>query len=628
MTGQSLTLNVTVRNRGDGSSGPTTLSYFRSTDSTITSGDTEVGTDHVAGLDAPGSSAESILTYAPSTPGTYYYGACVDSVSRESDTTNNCSAVVAATVSEFKIENLPWVTDGITEREGRVLDHIRAIAQIDPSMSQRVAGSLWLSDGVTQGELGIVFSLLELADTHPEIAVMVTTVPDEAGSLMADVLTIFLGELLSSDPGRSEQFLSQSWFQDGLTEEEAALIVALRPTLNDDVDSEEVFADLLQRGHVRSETISLPLAGEIDLFAVGRSEFELEGLLERMAFAVESMEGFMGTPWPKPDVIALLELESDLGSYDGGWNAGAYVVLKDPSKYTTYHELAHYYFKSTIGPQWLTEGGAEFLNFYTLNLTEGGTIDADYINGQWVIAAACAPDGSANVHGWNETGAGSNLCPYWLGHQFLGGMYRALGHEVVSSALRELYETSLTMRRGAAEEEDEIYQAFLTNTPSSQRDEFRFWYHCLHGRPIPGYTPAPKPAHAPEIRDALVALYNATNGSGWKNNENWLSEAPLDQWYGVFTDCDGTLTHLSLTDNQITGPIPSWLGNLSNLRHLELAGNQITEPIPSWLGNLSNLNVLGLGRNQFTGPIPPELGNLSRLGDFVISRQAQPPMCT
>ena len=573
-----------------------------------------MGTDHVAGLDAPGSSAESILTYAPSTPGTYYYGACVDSVSRESDTTNNCSAVVAATVSEFKIENLPWVTDGITEREGRVLDHIRAIAQIDPSMSQRVAGSLWLSDGVTQGELGIVFSLLELTDTHPEIAVMVTTVPDEAGSLMADVLTIFLGELLSSDPGRSEQFLSQSWFQDGLTEEEAALIVPLRPTLNDDVDSEEVFADLLQRGHVRSETISLPLAGEVDLFAVGRSEFELEGLLERMAFAVESMEGFMGTPWPKPDVIALLELESDLGSYDGGWNAGAYVVLKDPSKYTTYHELAHYYFKSTIGPQWLTEGGAEFLNFYTLNLTEGGTIDADYINGQGVIAAACAPDGSANVHGWNETGAGSNLCPYWLvpvlacariglGINFWGECIEPWGmrwsRPLCGSCTRQV-----TMRRDAAEEEDEIYQAFLTNTPSSQRDEFRFWYHCLHGRPIPGYTPAPKPAHAPEIRDALVALYNATNGSGWKNNENWLSEAPLDQWYGVFTDCDGTLTHLSLTDNQITGPIPSWLGNLSNL------------------------NVLGLGRNQFTGPIPPELGNLSRLGDFVISRQAQPPMCT
>ena len=618
MTGQSLTLNVTVRNRGDGSSGPTTLRYFRSTDSTITSGDTEVGTDHVAGLNAPGSSAESILTYAPSTPGTYYYGACVDSVSRESDTTNNCSAVVAATVSEFKIENLPWVTDGITERDRRVLDHIRAIAQIDPSMSQRVAGSQWLSDGVTESDQDTVYSLREFADTHPEIAVLVTTVPDENGSLMKGVLS-YLRNILPSNPGRSEQFLSQSWFQDGLTEEEAALIRALGPTLNDDVDSEEVFADLLQRGHVRSETISLPLAGEVDLFAVGRSEFELEleGLLENMAFAVESIEGFMGTPWPAPDVIALLELESRLGRTDEAWNAGDYVVLKDPSKYETYHELAHYYFKSRIGPQWLTEGGAEFLNFYTLNLTEGGTIGADYIGDQGVIAAACAPDGSANVHGWNETGAGSNLCPYWLGRQFLRGMYRALGHEVISSALRELYERSLTNYRGATE--DEIYQAFLTNTPSSQRDEFRFRYHCLHGRPIPGYTPAPKPAPAPEIRDALVALYNATNGPGWNNNENWLSEAPLDQWSGVFTACDGSLTHLVLIGNQLAGPIPSELGNLSNLMELDLRHNELTGPIPPGLGNLSNLMELDLRHNELTGPIPPGLGNLSNLTILTLS---------
>ena len=609
MTGQSLKLNITVRNRGDGSSGPTTLSYFRSTDSTVTSGDTEVGTDHVAGLDAPGSSAESILTYAPSTPGTYYYGACVDSVFRESDTTNNCSGVVAATVSEFKIENLPWVTDGINEREEIALDQIRAFAQIDPSMSQRVAGSLWLSDGVTHNELGIMDGLLNLADTHPEIVVILTTVPDETGSLIADGLSS-LRSILSSDLVRSEQFLSQSWFQDGLTEEEAALIVALRSTVNDDVDSDEVFADLLQRGQVRSETISLPLAGKVDLFAVGRSEFELEleGLLENMAFAVESMEGFMGTPWAAPDVIAFLEFESDLGRMGiHGWNNGAYVVLKDPSKHLTYHELAHFYLN--FGPEWLHEGGAEFLNSYTLNLTEGGTLDADYINDQRLIAAECAPNGSANVHGWNETGAGANLCGYWLGRQFLRGMYRALGHEVVSSTLRELYEKDPA--RGTME--DEIYQAFLTNTPSSQQDEFRFWYDCLHGRPIPGYTPAPKPAPSPEIRDALVALYNATNGPGWNNNENWLSEAPLDQWSGVFTACDGSLTHLVLIGNQLAGPIPSELGSLSSLTELQLLGNELTGPIPAELSNLSNLTLLSLGDNQLTGPIPSELGNLANL---------------
>ena len=96
--GTSFTLNATVRNLGNGASVSTTLRYFLSTDSTITTGDTEVGTDSVSSLDASESGASSITLTAPSTPGTYYYGACVDAVSDESDTTNNCSTAVTVTV--------------------------------------------------------------------------------------------------------------------------------------------------------------------------------------------------------------------------------------------------------------------------------------------------------------------------------------------------------------------------------------------------------------------------------------------------------------------------------------------------------------------------------------------------
>ena len=95
----SFTLNATVRNQGSGPSAFTTLRYYRSTDSTISTGDTEVGTDSVSGLNASGSSPESISLTAPSTSGTYYYGACVEAVTGESDTTNNCSSAVAVTVS-------------------------------------------------------------------------------------------------------------------------------------------------------------------------------------------------------------------------------------------------------------------------------------------------------------------------------------------------------------------------------------------------------------------------------------------------------------------------------------------------------------------------------------------------
>ena len=99
-TGASFTLSATVSNAGDGESPATTLHYYQSTDATITTADTEVGTDAVGALAASGTSEQSISLTAPSSPATYYYGACVDAVADESDATNNCSGSVTVTVSE------------------------------------------------------------------------------------------------------------------------------------------------------------------------------------------------------------------------------------------------------------------------------------------------------------------------------------------------------------------------------------------------------------------------------------------------------------------------------------------------------------------------------------------------
>ena len=97
--GEEFTMSVTVRNSGDGGSAATTLRYYRSANATISTLDTEVGTDAVEALSASGTSAESNSLTAPSTAGTYYYGACVDSVTGESSTANNCSGSVQVTVS-------------------------------------------------------------------------------------------------------------------------------------------------------------------------------------------------------------------------------------------------------------------------------------------------------------------------------------------------------------------------------------------------------------------------------------------------------------------------------------------------------------------------------------------------
>ncbi len=96
----TLRFGATVRNRGIDPSGATTLRYYRSSDSTITTSDTAVGTDPIGALSASATDRQSIGQRAPEAPGTYYYGACVDPVSGESDTTNNCSSGVRVTVSD------------------------------------------------------------------------------------------------------------------------------------------------------------------------------------------------------------------------------------------------------------------------------------------------------------------------------------------------------------------------------------------------------------------------------------------------------------------------------------------------------------------------------------------------
>ena len=114
-------------------------------------------------------------------------------------------------------------------------------------------------------------------------------------------------------------------------------------------------------------------------------------------------------------------------------------------------------------------------------------------------------------------------------------------------------------------------------------------------------------------REALVALYDATDGDNWNDNTNWKSDKPLDQWYGIYTDGNGRVRWIDILNNKLTGSIPVELGNLTNLESLALNNNQLTGEIPVELGNLTNLESLSLDNNQLTGEIPVGLGNLTNL---------------
>lgn len=118
--------------------------------------------------------------------------------------------------------------------------------------------------------------------------------------------------------------------------------------------------------------------------------------------------------------------------------------------------------------------------------------------------------------------------------------------------------------------------------------------------------------------DALLALYNQTDGANWTRNSGWLKTTTPCSWHGI-TCSEGHVARVSLLSNQLSGTLPAELANLSNLTSLNLVGNQLSGSILSELGNLSNLTNLNLSANQFSGHIPPELGNLTQVLNFYLA---------
>ena len=72
-------------------------------------------------------------------------------------------------------------------------------------------------------------------------------------------------------------------------------------------------------------------------------------------------------------------------------------------------------------------------------------------------------------------------------------------------------------------------------------------------------------------REVLMVFHEATGGPGWTRNFNWLSEAGIDQWYGVGTDSLDRVVEIELVGNGLIGSLPPDLGRLEQLTRLSLA---------------------------------------------------------
>jgi Leucine-rich repeat (LRR) protein len=66
-----------------------------------------------------------------------------------------------------------------------------------------------------------------------------------------------------------------------------------------------------------------------------------------------------------------------------------------------------------------------------------------------------------------------------------------------------------------------------------------------------------------------------------------------------------SLQRLDLSENEMTGPLPSNLGSSSALSDLSLYNNEFTGSIPLTILQNMNLEYLDMENNLFSGTLPP-----------------------
>jgi len=100
-------------------------------------------------------------------------------------------------------------------------------------------------------------------------------------------------------------------------------------------------------------------------------------------------------------------------------------------------------------------------------------------------------------------------------------------------------------------------------------------------------------------REALLALYAATDGDRWKDHEGWLGPPGTEcNWYGVAckpgTNLEWRVSDLAVSENDLNGLVPGELGQLTQLKSLWIFGNHVSGKVPQPLIERSLSGLLGI----------------------------------
>ena len=554
---QSFTLRATVRNQGTGQSAATTLRYYRSSNRTISTRDTQVGTDAVGALGASRTSAESIRPTAPSAEGTYYYGACVVSVAGESPG-NNCSTGIRVTVEaggpDLVVESVSVSDSTLTPGQSFTLRATVRNQGTDQSAATRLRWYRSTNSRISTRDTQVgtdEVGALAASDSSAESIRL--TVPSSEG-------TYHYGACVVSVAGEANPRNNCSSV--------ATLSVARTFSLSSDRDALVALYHATDGPNWTNSTNWLSDRPLGDWHGVTVSNGRVTGL---------ALEGNQLTGSIPSELGNLTSLQ-----YMSLWENQLTGPIPPQLGQLTNLSSTHLFSNQLTGEIPPELGQLTNLKLLSLGFNQltgdippelGQLTNLEWLSLSWNQLTGEIP---------SELGRLTNLERLFLGsNQLTGEIPPELGQ------LTKLIHLDLAFNKlsGPLPEEFialplEYFGLAETQVCVPWAVELEEWLKGIEE--LSPYTHCRDPQ-----RDALSALYDGTGGPNWRNKTNWLSIAPLGEWYGVTTDAEGRVTELNLEDNNLSGTVPLALEGLANLKTLNLAFNaSLSGPLPQVITGL------------------------------------------
>ena len=409
------------------------------------------------------------------------------------------------------IREFSWITDERPDPTAFALLSLTRLAESSVELAVLAATSPWMNDGIADYEAGGLGALVELAKQDLSLTRQLLDYTLTPTVTAIDVLLLDTIRFMRYDNPQTYHLLAQQpWYVDGLNDTERAFIVGIPVVVR-----EEFFRNPDSR-YYRSITTTLPISGETTLWAFDfRPLPEGEDVLEMAAEAARELERFMGIPFPM-DTIIYRFWPSDWIGFPA-WFIGENIGVSRASfpnldwsdkgdRYLVYHETAHYFFTELgpyysdyqISPNWLDEGGADFMESWISARLGGRSLEERLAGVERAARSACHEHGFTNILKLTEPALVADnedqkrrsfRCQYILGEQLLLNLYFTMGEPGFSAAVREVHLTGhffrpFPLRHSLAYPSDlQLFQTFLKHTPPGREDAVRDLYRRIHGGP-------------------------------------------------------------------------------------------------------------------------------------------------